>query len=59
MVCRTTFYFHGGEGRRMGTIIGVFRSSSPQGGGTWYEVIAIVTDVDQSVQEGVDGVEHM
>ena len=37
----------------------VVRSLPAKAGGSHYELIAIVTDVDQNVNEGNDGIEHM
>ena len=36
-----------------------FRSLPVEAGGSKYELIAIVTDVEQNVNEGSDGIEHM
>ena len=35
------------------------RSLPVEAGGSRYELIAIVTDVEQNVNEGSDGIEHM
>ena len=37
----------------------VARSLTQEDGGSWYKLIAIVTDVGQDVNEGFDGVEHV
>ena len=37
----------------------VVRSLPAKAGGSHYELIAIVNDVDQNVNEGNDGIEHM
>ena len=37
----------------------VVRSLPVEDGGSQYELIAIVTDVEQNVNEGNDGIEHM
>ena len=41
------------------TIHFVVRSLPVEDGGSQYELIAIVTDVEQNVNEGNDGIEHM
>ena len=37
----------------------VVRSLPAEAGKSQYELIAIVTDVEQNVNEGTDGIEHM
>ena len=39
--------------------ITVARSRNREHGGSLFELIAIVTDVDDNVFEGSDGIEHM
>ena len=41
------------------TITFVVRSRPVEDGGSQYELIAIATDVEQNVNEGIDGIEHM
>ena len=41
------------------TIHSVVRSLPAEAGGSQYELIAIATDVEQNVNEGNDGIEHM
>ena len=41
------------------TINSVVRSLPAEAGGSQYELIAIATDVEQNVNEGNDGIEHM
>ena len=41
------------------TINSVVRSLPVKAGGSQYELIAIATDVEQNVNEGNDGIEHM
>ena len=36
-----------------------YRSLPVKAGGSHFELIAIVTDVEQNVTEGSDGIEHM
>ena len=37
----------------------IYRSLPVKAGGSHFELIAIVTDVEQNVTEGSDGIEHM
>ena len=41
------------------TIHFVVRSLPVEDGGSQYELIAIATDVEENVNEGIDGIEHM
>ena len=43
----------------MFTLNFVFRSLPVEAGGSQYELIAIVTDVEENINEGKDGIEHM
>ena len=36
-----------------------YNSSSPEGGGASFVLFAFATDVEQDVEEGMDGIEHM
>ena len=57
----TTFFYRGnGDWRKEDlTIHFVVRSLPVEDGGSQYELIAIATDVEQNVNEGIDGIEHM
>ena len=46
-------------GARIIAIHFVVRSLPVEDGGSQYELIAIATDVEQNVNEGNDGIEHM
>ena len=58
----TTFFCPGNNGdwrKEHLTIHFVVRSLPVEDGGSQYELIAIATDVEQNVNEGNDGIEHM
>ena len=56
-----TFFCHGNGAwkKEHVTINSVVRSLPVEAGGSQYELIAIATDVEQNVNEGNDGIEHM
>ena len=57
----TTFCCHGNLdlNTKLLTLHFVVRSLPVKAGGSQYELIAIATDVEQNVNEGSDGIEHM
>ena len=57
--CPTTFCCLGNLDSKKEHKFFFVRSLPAKAGGSQYELIAIVTDVDQNVNEGNDGIEHM
>ena len=58
----TIFFFRGNNGdwrKEDLTITFIVRSLPVEDGGSQYELIAIATDVEENVNEGSDGIEHM